>query len=267
MLDHKLNIFAIFNLYFITFGLCQSNPCKISTNIVDNLKILRFTCDSNTDEPIFPNEFLIDPSQYDILDFSQNSFTSIQTSLLCKFNKTIELNLSYNKIKTIENKLNELKCMPNLAKIDLSHNEIENWLYEPDDDFGANLEHLDLSYNSIYYLDTSLFIKNKSQPRFPKLKYFKISNNKLANFDLLIPLSLPSANLYFDASSNPIRSFKNQLRKSFRENPFYFDVNSAQRNVYLNDNRLEKFGQDLLYEYGIKSSHDMEIFLTRIANY
>lgn len=241
----------------------------------NNSKTFRFSCKSINStkfiNPEVPKEayFIYNPNQFRILDFAFNLYTEIPINQICKFKNVISLNLSHNFLESLLY-FKELRCFINLLKIDLSHNRINNTFEIRMNDFMAfNLEHIDLSFNSIDYLDTLSFFNSKNQSRFPNLITFKINNNKLKSFDLLIPLSLPSSSLYFDASFNLIRKFENIQKFSFKNKLFHHDIVSS-RLIDLANNLIDGsfiFNDHILIkEYGIERASDLEIFLNKIEN-
>ena len=194
----------------------------------------------------------------------------IPVELLCRFTNAYHINLSNNGIKQIGDTISQLKCLKKLTEINLSNNMIE--FLNPsdlDDDICLNLQHFDLSFNLFHTLDVGLFLKKTdlTQTRFPKLKYFSIKGNRLNEFDILIPLSLPNSKLNFDASSNSITSFRNARKRSFRENPYFADFNSESRLVNFANNQISELGNQFFDEYEVKTASDFEIFIARIANY
>ena len=260
-------LFIMFSLFHTI--LSQNNNCTTSISKSGNFTSLTFSCNGSS-YPILGENYLINPSQYDIIDFSNNIFAEIPIDLICRFSNAYHINLSRNKIKRVDDSIGQLKCLKKLKELNLSNNLIQ--ILSPqdlNDDMSLILEYFDLSNNLIGYLDPLLFIKQSdlTQTRFPKLRYFSISGNKLTEFDLLTPLSLPNPNLYFDASLNSIKTFKNVHKKSFLENPYFVDFNSPSRLVNLTNNQLTGFENEFLNEYGIESVSDFEVFISRISNY
>lgn len=266
-------MFKIFCFIFIGLfysGITNGQSCSVMRQQIGASTAIRFTCPANIpDDPALSNDFLINGSQFGLVLFQNNAYSAIPVDILCRFSNAYHINLSYNRIKSIKTTLRRLVCLRGLNEIDLSHNQIQSSLVNEDfsDELSANLEYLDLSFNSIDYLDTNAFLKSQSELRFPKLRYFNINNNQLKIFDLLIPLTLPSFRLQFDASYNPIEKFVNKYRRSFKENPFFYDVSYPNRSVNLVNNKLNRFGDELLDEYMIKTETDLEVFLNRIGNY
>ena len=249
--------------------LSQSNSCTTLISTSGNFTTLTFSCNGSS-YPILGNDYLTNSSRFDLVNFSNNIFTSIPIDLICRFSNAFHINLHRNQIRRIDDAIGQLKCLKNLKELNLSNNLIQ--LIKPsdlNDEMASNLEYFDLSYNLIDQLDPFIFLKefDVTQTRFPKLKYFSISGNKLTEFDLLTPLSLPNSNLYFDASLNAIKRFKNTHKKSFRENPFIVDCNTPNRLVNLTTNKLSAFENEVLSEYGVESVSDFEIFILRISNY
>ncbi len=248
--------------------LCQINNCTTQISKTGNFTMLTFSC-IGSGYPILDNAYLTNPSQFDIINFSDNLFTTIPIDLLCGFSNAFHVNLRRNQIKAV-NTIGDLKCLKKLTELNLSFNLIQ-YLNSADfnDEMSLILEYIDLSKNAINTLDTSFFLKrlDDTVTRFPKLRHFSISENKLTEFDLLMPLSLPNPILNFDVSSNSIKSFRNFHKKSFRENPYIVDYNSKSRFVNLTNNHLNGFDNDILKEYGVGSVWDFEIFISRISNY
>jgi hypothetical protein len=241
----------------------------------DKSKMLKFSCwsDNSTKfiNPDLPKEsYLIhNPNQFSILDISYNLYTEIPINQICKFKNVIDINVSHNSLESLIY-FKELRCFLNLSKIDLSHNRIAGSFEIRINDYIAyNLEHIDLSYNSIDYLDLLSFFDSKNQSCFPNLKTFKINNNKLRSFDLLIPLSLPSSVLYFDATFNSIKIFENKYKFLFKNKLFNHDI-IASRFINLTKNQIDIDliinKNVLIEEYNIKRSTDLEIFLNKIEN-
>jgi len=169
----------------------------------------------------------------------------------------------------MKNDFKKLNCLNNLTILDLSHNLILLDLDGSDLDginFTDQIQYVDLSFNSIEFLNTSLFVTNQNKSRFPKLEIFKINNNRLISFDLLIPITFPNTRFLLDVSNNQIKSFKNQLKRSFRENPFYYDLNE-NRTVNMANNQLSILSDETFTkEYYIFTPSDLEIFLQRISS-
>lgn len=201
------------------------------------------------------------------IQLSNKSYTSLPIGQICQSFDAKSLIAVNNNISSLRN-LRNLSCLTSLKAIDLSHNLITLDIESDDLDqlnFTGIIEQIDLSFNSIEFLNTSLFLTRNNKTRFPKLSVFKINNNRLKCFDLLIPLSLPNPSLIFDASNNKIQMLKNILRKSFRENPFYSDFSNENRTINLLNNQIKVFGHETLCEYNVEKPSDLEIFLTRMS--
>lgn len=204
------------------------------------------------------------------LDLTSNTFSEFPT--LRRMMNLVTLNLSQNSLNTA--KLSNMKELPSLKEIDLSHNTIsyiqkldyeyplgkleninlsDNYLEEiPDAIFESfsNLTNLDISYNIINTLSPFTFEGIK------KLAYLNISHNKLS--DINASLFRFSELLTLDLSSNKLKNINandfNSLTKLTSLNLKSNIIVSIDKNTFLNlcilnsldisDNELEILDKD-----------------------
>ena len=103
--------------------LCQINNCTTQISKTGNFTMLTFSC-IGSGYPILDNAYLTNPSQFDIINFSDNLFTTIPIDLLCGFSNAFHVNLRRNQIKAV-NTIGDLKCLKKLTELNLSFNLIQ----------------------------------------------------------------------------------------------------------------------------------------------
>lgn len=139
------------------------------------------------------------------------------------------MNLSYNKIKKIENLKNCLK----LTRINLSHNLIENIEFS----YLSNLQYLNLSYNKIIDcnqcgdLKAVKSLKNLNLRGNPLLN--EIKENKLS---ILIGEMLPNIKIF---NNKPLQEINSQIIEK-ENNNFNNDEFLYENSIFTQDIKLDR---------------------------
>ncbi|GFS81563.1 uncharacterized protein NPIL_172401 [Nephila pilipes] len=107
----------------------------------------------------------------------------------------VTLDLSYNQIVKVDS--NAFKNLPQLIRLDLSHNAIEffDHVFNVQD---VQLQYLDLSWNFLRTIGADLF------PSLPRLKNLKIDNNAIVELKLSEWERAPKSLNHIDLSNNPL---------------------------------------------------------------
>lgn len=248
---------------------CTIDKVEIPQTPVNRV-IFRFKCQSGTDlNPTIPVYGGSAQAEYNELDLSPNLYTELPVQQLCAFANIYYLDLSFNRITNMTNRYKQLSCLTQLVQFDLSNNLINTPMLDNDFDdiFPQRLEIFDLSNNQIPYVETALFIRLDGSARFPRLRQLNLANNQLKEFDILMPLILPSTQLDVDMSNNPIASIRNQLGRSFRNALFVNNVTGVTRRVNVRNHALTRLDDTNLLQYQITSETDFRHFLHKIENY
>ena len=217
---------------------------------------------------VFPTGFGSNPNEFTKLLMSPNTFTTLPTTNICQYTSVYLLDVSFNQLTSITGLFQTLKCLVSLTTLIMSNNYISSPLMQSDfdDTFSQQLVSLDLSNNQIPSIDTNLFFKTDGTSRFINLKYLNLGYNRITQFDMLMPLTMPNSYLNFMINSNPINTLVNQLGISYTDNRLAYPVvNNRVANI--TNNILTTFGDSNLIQYGLKSQTDLLNFLNKIANY
>jgi hypothetical protein len=230
--------------------------------------ILMFKCYSGVDyNPRIPMDDGSREIEYNELILAPNIYTKIPFQQLCLFKRIYFLDLSYNLLTNLTNAFKSLECLESLRKLDISNNYIKTPLLASDfnDQTFKNIEHINMNRNRIPFVETRLFFKLDGSSRFPKMKYLGLANNKIKQFDLLWPMSLPNRNVHIDLSNNNIDTLINQMNLDFRNESFMPMINNRRVDIINND--LRELSDSNLLQYGLNSNSDFKLFLTKITNY
>ena len=255
----------------------------------ETVSFFGFTCDTDApNDPKIPAEIFEHNTEFAVADLSFNTYTKIPYEQICRFVNLFNLEMNHNKLTSLEQVLVNLKCLSELIDLDLSYNKISTNLTNPndfDDRLCQQLEELDLGYNEIEYLDPRIFFRlddaqqpnassssfaanlNRATHRFSNLNYLNLNGNKFKQFDLLLPLTFPNAEFYFDFSNNPVEKFVNSFRLTFKNSLFRFDFAFSNRTVYARNFPIAKLDDATFVSYGVQDRHDLELFLRKMLNY
>ena len=199
---------------------------------------------------------------------SPNTFTTLPTASICQFTNIYLLDASFNQLSSITGLFQTLKCLVSLKVLSMSNNYISSPLEQSDfdDKFSKQIVSLDFSNNQIPSIDSNFFLKNDGTSRFENLAYLNLGYNRLIQFDMLMPLTIPNSNLNFLANSNPITTLVNPSNASYSDSKFAYPVN-RNRKVNITDNFLKTFDDFDLLKYGLNNATDLANFLKKIENY
>jgi hypothetical protein len=188
--------------------------------------IFIFTCSPTTPfNPTFPQYFLSQATKYNEIDMSPNFFTQIPIANLCQFKYTTSLDMSHNYLSSLRNAFVSLKCLTALSNIDFSNNLISTSILASDfdDTLAAQIGSLNLTNNLIPSIESRAFLRLDGSSRFPELTYLGLALNRIKDFDVLWPLTLPSPILTVDLKMNPISNLVNQFGFTYTNNIFRLD--------------------------------------------
>lgn len=127
--------------------------------------------------------------------FSHSNLKSLSSDLFpLSMSELNELDFSYNKISKIDR--NTFKSLPNLKRLDLSHNLLESI----DHTFGQRtaLEYLDLSSNVMKVVGSNLIALN------PRLKSLNLAHNGITELKQADFRNAPGSLKHIDLTGNPI---------------------------------------------------------------
>ena len=143
-----------------------------------------------------------------ILDLSNNHLWALWSRVFDSLHNLVTLDLHKNQLTDLPNKI--FYRLNNLKRLNLSFNQfkqvLNNWFNVIDD---YCLETVDLSANSIFFIDYSFF------QTLPNLKFVNISKNQLSylNIDLFENLELLTD---LNLSDNRVRFLKNNVFKDLQ---------------------------------------------------
>ena len=253
-----------------------SNICKVykvqNPNVVPQQVIFYFQCyspaPSNQVFPIGAGSLGSIPSEYTQFIMSPNTFTTLPTTNICSFTSVYLLDISYNQLTSITGLFQTLKCLVSLTTLVASNNRISTALSQSDfdDTFAEQLISIDLSNNQIPLIDSNLFFKSDGTSRFRNLNYFNLGYNHIIQFDILLPLTIPTSILNFLVNSNTIYTLVNQLNVPYTDSRFAYPA-VGNRVINITSNVLTTFSDSNLLQYGLNNETDLKIFLNKIANY
>ena len=267
----RLLLFSLYSISILKVIQCQSLNCNVEkksyppTNRVE----LSYHCYPPTiDNPPFPTGGSR-PSEYNEVHLSPNTYTTVPFSNLCEFTNIYLLDMSFNKLTSITNVFQTLRCLISLRTLKISSNLISTGIKNSDfdDTFSAQLEHIDLSSNQIPSIDSDVFIRTSNgASRFPNLKFLNLGNNRIKEFDLLWPLTIPSSLFNLNISANPINTLTNSFNGKYSDARFAYPA-TGSRVIDVTNNILEEFDDTNLLQYGITTQNEFLAFLNKIANY
>lgn len=135
--------------------------------------------------------------------------------------------MSHNYIGSLRNAFVDLGCLNMLSHIDFSYNLISTPLLASDfdDAFASQIGSINLTGNLIPAIESRAFLRLDGSSRFPELTYLGLAHNRIRDFDLLWPLTLPSPILNIDLKINPITRLVNQFGYGYSNEVFRFDIN------------------------------------------
>jgi hypothetical protein len=179
------------------------------------------------EQPTIPETYLKQATQYTELNLSPNLYTSLPISYLCQFKYITALDMSMNQLNSLQNAFITLNCLTALNSINFSSNFIASPILASDfdDNFAAQIQSLNLTNNSISYIESRAFLTSDgTRSRFPQLTYLGLALNKIKVFDVLWPLTIPSSNLQIDMKINPITTLENEFGLTFNNILFAYDM-------------------------------------------
>jgi hypothetical protein len=116
---HLWTIFALFAIK-TTDQTCQLNKLSQGINL-----IFQFTCDDPTlVNPPLPFNSGSDPSEFNYLQLSPNTYTNISTDDLCQFTNIQTLDISLNLLTTISGVFGAIGCFNQIQVILANNNQI-----------------------------------------------------------------------------------------------------------------------------------------------
>lgn len=176
--------------------------------------------------------------------------------------------MSYNYLSSLRNAFVDLRCLTALSYIDFSNNLIATPIMASDfdDAFAAQIGSLNLTKNLIPAIESRAFLRLDGTSRFPDLTYLGLAHNRIKDFDLLWPLTLPSPILTVDVKFNPIARLVNQFGFGYSNSIFRYNM-TGHRRVDLTTNSLQYLDDSNMLQFGLFSANDMRDFLHKIANY
>ena len=240
------------------------NPSSVSPQVIFHFECFPLASINQ----IFPNNIGSNPNEFTQLLMSPNTYTTLPTTSICQFTSIYLLDVSFNQLTSITGLFQTLKCLISLKTLILSNNYISSPLFQSDFDdvFSQQLTSIDLRNNQIPSIDSNLFFKIDGTSRFINLEYLNLANNRITQFDMLMPLTMPNINLNFMVNSNPIRTLVNPLNASYSDNRFAYPV-VRNRMANISNNALTNLDDSNLMQYGLKNQTDLLNFLNKIANY
>lgn len=246
----------------------QEFTVPITTSVWRNTFI--FPCYPPTQlNPNFPSNYVNQAAKYNQLVISPNYYTYVPYTTLCLFKYAATLNMRYNYITSLKDVFSNLKCLTALSQIDFSSNIITSPILASDfdDSFALHITSLNLTNNSIPFIESRAFLTSDGRgTRFTQLTYLGLAMNKIKDFDILWPLTIPSVFLKIDMRMNQIENLVNQFGLPYSNTLFSFDM-VANRSIDLTNNMLQIFSDSNLLQYGLNNENDLFQFLNKIRNY
>ena len=257
--------------YLVNGIVAQYSNCNVSrvqygTTLVQ--VIFQFQCfPPASNDPVFPTGGS-NPSEFNQLLLSPNTYTILPNANICNFLKIYLLDISFNRLTSITGLFQTLKCLVSLTTLIMSNNYISSPLLKSDfdDTFSQQLVSIDLSNNKIPSIDSNFFFKSDGTSRFLNLQYLNLAYNSMYQFDMLMPLTVPNNNLSFLLNSNPINNLVNQLNAQYSDTRFAYP-GVGNRKISITNNNLLVLDDTNLIQYGLNSQTDLELFLNKISNY
>ena len=170
------------------------------------------------------NNSILEAKHVQVLDLSNNNIVDI--AILDKFTNVVKLNVSKNKIKTIQ-VFSVDENFPNLKWLDVSNNKFTELTVIK----CPKLEYLDIGYNKLEKV-------NEAWTGHPTVKVLKTVDNKFKNLQVF--KDFPKLEeLYFEA--NAVQSILG------------YETMPKLRKLHLRKNRIEKFEDELPPHEGLQS--------------
>ena len=162
------------------------------------------------------------------------------------------IDISFNSID--DHISNTLSCFKTLSALFYASNSLRT-IDENVFSFDNKIKILDFSSNSISFLPKNLFAN-----RLPYLEYLDLSYNKIKHLDAWY-FYLPSLQ-YVNLTSNSINEFFNSFNWDVS-----IDSTNSSFSIFLNDNLINKLGDEFIATYGLCNETKLLSFLRSNINY